>query len=105
MNEEVSKPIEVDVRLTITPEGQLYSVEPLEPGGQVIKPESDLAKKYAEEIPNFGTMRPEDLRKFEVEGVNVETSVVLITERNPKCLVWRVRRTANGYDYICVKWA
>jgi hypothetical protein len=95
----------IDVRMTFDNNGQRYSVEPLEPGGQVIEPESDLAKQYAEIIPAFGTMRPEDLRKFEVEGVNVETSVVLITDRNPTCLIWRVRRTSNGYDFVCVKWA
>lgn len=97
----------IDVRLTIDDEGQLHTVEPLGEGGKVFKQDNPedkmMAEKYGIRYGNtekgdHPTVKGLDLAEAEIRGV----AVVAISYRNPGCTYWRIRRTPNGYDWICV---
>ena len=81
----------INVQLMITKDGELESVKALE------------GKGY--EIIDEGTLS--DLSEICAEGPAViqSTSVLLISQENPTCLRWKIRRTSNGYSRICVKWS
>ena len=86
--------ITIDVRLTIDADGELEKVEPMV-DGKVLDKEQDKIK--------FGTITPEEFYGRKKIVSLLGTSSMLIAKSNPTCLYWRVRRTSNGYDYICVE--
>ncbi len=88
---ENKKKLVIDVQLTIDEDGKLEKVSALKTGNvKVINEgkETDLTNLCYE---------------YGERTVITDTSVLLIAKSNPTCLYWRVRRTSNGYDYICVE--
>jgi hypothetical protein len=81
---------ELNVQLFLTKDGKLEKVEAL-PG-----------EEY--EILNGGTAT--DIRDIctKERAILTDTAIVLVTQENPTCLRWKVRRTEAGWDVICVKW-